>query len=214
MSDLEIAINEWRERMLAAGIQAPVPLEELEAHLREEIDRLLAGGKPDAAAFEIAVQQIGRAERLKSEFTKISRLNPAQMRKGAAIFYFGLVGIYTVVAVCGMFKYGLSPREWLAGLAAQAVLLLHAGFMWPMASRFFPPMASRRIQSAIGLIGGISGAVWLIVFARLILPHFDFTSAQLMVAVQWAMVPVLVLPVTSFVFLEKSENAPVVTHGL
>ena len=40
MFDLEQAIAGWRRQMLAAGIQSPVPLEELGIHLRDEIERL------------------------------------------------------------------------------------------------------------------------------------------------------------------------------
>ncbi|MGO8763935.1 MAG: hypothetical protein ACLQSR_02225 [Limisphaerales bacterium] len=39
MFNIEEAIAEWRRQMLAAGIEAPVPLEELENHLREEIEQ-------------------------------------------------------------------------------------------------------------------------------------------------------------------------------
>ena len=37
-ADLESLIANWRREMLAAGIKTPVPLEELESHLREDID--------------------------------------------------------------------------------------------------------------------------------------------------------------------------------
>ena len=36
MPDLEQSIGEWRKQMIAAGIQSPVPLDELESHLRDE----------------------------------------------------------------------------------------------------------------------------------------------------------------------------------
>ena len=39
MFDLEKSIAEWRKQMLSAGIKTPVPLEELEIHLREEIEQ-------------------------------------------------------------------------------------------------------------------------------------------------------------------------------
>ena len=39
MFDLEKAIANWRKQMLAAGIKMPAPLEELEIHLREEIEQ-------------------------------------------------------------------------------------------------------------------------------------------------------------------------------
>ena len=38
--------------MLAAGIKTPVPLEELESHLREEIEQQTKLGLSEAEAFE------------------------------------------------------------------------------------------------------------------------------------------------------------------
>jgi len=44
MFNLETAIGEWRKQMIAAGVKAPVPLEELELHLREEMESQLQSG--------------------------------------------------------------------------------------------------------------------------------------------------------------------------
>lgn len=70
MFDLEKAIADWREQMLAAGIKSPVPLEELEIHLREEIERWMGSGRNEQRAFEISASQIGRHDLLKMEFAK------------------------------------------------------------------------------------------------------------------------------------------------
>ncbi len=70
MFDLEKSISEWRKQMLAAGIKTPVPLEELEIHLREEIAQMTKSGLNELKAFNSAVQKIGRAGLLKPEFTK------------------------------------------------------------------------------------------------------------------------------------------------
>lgn len=67
----EKAILEWRQQMLAAGINTPTTLEELESHLREEIERQIKAGKNEREAFEIATQQIGEAGGIKVEFVKI-----------------------------------------------------------------------------------------------------------------------------------------------
>ena len=75
MFDLEKQIVEWRKQMLAAGIKSPVPLEELEIHLREEIERQIKSGQNEQQAFEIAVQIIGNANMLKNEFKKIGAEN-------------------------------------------------------------------------------------------------------------------------------------------
>jgi hypothetical protein len=71
MFDLEQAIADWRSQMLAAGIKTPVPLEELEIHLREEIEQLEKSGVDERTAFENAVRQTGQPQSLKNEFNKI-----------------------------------------------------------------------------------------------------------------------------------------------
>ncbi len=81
MSDLEPSIAEWRKQMLAAGIKTPVPLEELEIHLREEIELQIKSGFTGQKAFEIAAGKIGQANPLKREFKKINGTDKAQLRK-------------------------------------------------------------------------------------------------------------------------------------
>jgi uncharacterized membrane protein len=70
MFDVEQAIANWRKQMLAAGIKTPVPLEELEIHLREEIERQMKSGLSEQKAFEISVQRTGQPKVLNSEFRK------------------------------------------------------------------------------------------------------------------------------------------------
>lgn len=71
MFDLEQSILKWRRQMLAAGIKTPVPLEELESHLREETVRQTKSGLNEAEAFRTAVQKIGQGHILQNEFNKV-----------------------------------------------------------------------------------------------------------------------------------------------
>ena len=73
MFDLEQSIAEWRKQMLAAGIKTPVPLEELEMHLHEDIERQMKLELTQKKAFEISVRRIGQPKMLKSEFKKNER---------------------------------------------------------------------------------------------------------------------------------------------
>ena len=73
MFNLEGAISEWRRQMLAAGLQTPVPLEELESHLRDEIQRQMQAGVSEQTAFDSAVRVIGPAGLLKTEFARAGR---------------------------------------------------------------------------------------------------------------------------------------------
>lgn len=90
MFNIEQAIAAWRRQMVAAGIKAPVPLEELESHLREEIEEQLRSGISEQLAFETAVERIGYANQLKSEFKKTSC---DKEERGWKLLRMGLIGI-------------------------------------------------------------------------------------------------------------------------
>ena len=90
MFDLEQSIADWRQQMLAAGIKTPVPLEELEIHLREEIERQMKSGLSGQEAFEISIRQIGQPKRLNNEFKKSER---KYMKRNAII----LLGVFNVL---------------------------------------------------------------------------------------------------------------------
>lgn len=73
MFNLERAITDWRRQMLAAGIKTPVPLEELDSHLREDIEQQMKSGLNEQRTFKISVQRIGQPKMIKREFKKSER---------------------------------------------------------------------------------------------------------------------------------------------
>jgi hypothetical protein len=83
MFNLEPSIVEWRQQIVAAGIKTPVLLEELESHLREEIERQMKSGINAQQAFGEAIHQIGPPNALKSEFQKASALTVKRQRTKA-----------------------------------------------------------------------------------------------------------------------------------
>jgi len=94
MFNLEQAVSEWRRQMFAAGIKTPVPLDELEMHLRESIEQQMKSGLDEQKAFEIAVGRMGQAGPLKMEFKKIER---KQMKRVLAINA-GVIGVLVGMA--------------------------------------------------------------------------------------------------------------------
>ena len=72
MFELDNEITKWREQMLAAGIETPMPLEELECHLREDVEQQVSSGLDARQAFEAAARRLGSAIELKSEFEIVS----------------------------------------------------------------------------------------------------------------------------------------------
>ena len=73
MFNLEKSISEWQQQMLTVGIKTPVPLEELETHLREEIEQQIKSGLSEPEALKIGIQKIGQGPILQDEFKKVRK---------------------------------------------------------------------------------------------------------------------------------------------
>jgi hypothetical protein len=95
MFDFEKSIADWRMQMLAAGIKFPVPLEEMEGHLREEIERQMKSGSSAQKAFEISVQKMGGPQILNREFEKTERTT----MKKTLIILAGIMGVLIGMAL-------------------------------------------------------------------------------------------------------------------
>ena len=184
MFDLEDAIAEWRKQMLAAGIKAPVPLEELEIHLREEIERQMKSGLNGLEAFNSAVHKIGQARALKSEFKKAGL--PVEMR------FVQLVGI-ACGAVAGLFSLWIllvlltvheaNLAERMLGLVAVASIIL----CWRFGHRFLPAIGSQQIRAAIETACCLASVGGMMLFIEFI-PHFlgQVPVGQMLVSTLWA----------------------------
>jgi hypothetical protein len=72
MFDLEQAVSEWREEMRACGINDSEILDELDSHLRDDVEQQTRAGSDFKMSFEAALRRIGQRSALQSEFQKIS----------------------------------------------------------------------------------------------------------------------------------------------
>jgi hypothetical protein len=210
MFPLEQSITEWRQQMLAAGIKMPVPLEELEIHLREEFEQQMKSGLPGQEAFEISARRIGQPETLRMEFMKTARPGKAQLRRRAGYFYAATLAFYSSAASLAILKQDATFSQRLLGFSGVLTTVLSVYLAWQIVPRL-TPVISQKFHGVAGMLGGISGAVWFVAFMYLILPRFDFTPGQLVVAILWATLPMLVLPTVSFLEIEKSESRPTVS---
>jgi hypothetical protein len=70
MFDLDSAIARWRRLLRSQGI-SPAALDELESHLRDDIEEQLSLGIPEERALAAASERIGEGRLLKAEFKKI-----------------------------------------------------------------------------------------------------------------------------------------------
>jgi hypothetical protein len=188
MFNIEQSIANWRKQMLAAGIKTPAPLDELEVHLREEIEQQIKSGLNEQNAFEISVQQIGQANSLKTEFTKIGETNYKWEMKLMRMFCPAFAFLYLLSCSYFLFKIEMSATERMTGFVAVVLFVLIWSSM-PQFYRFVPIIPDKRSREIIQAVASLFWPVCGIFAANFILPHFDLTCAQLIVTVFLAMIP-------------------------
>jgi len=74
MFNLEQAIAEWRRQLRAVGIKSRAFLDELESHLRDDIEPQVRTGADESRSFATALERMGQPAPLKKEFMKTSNL--------------------------------------------------------------------------------------------------------------------------------------------
>jgi hypothetical protein len=126
MFNLEEQISEWRRQMLAAGIPTPVPLEELEIHLRENIEGQVSTGMNVREAFENSVGHIGQAVALNNEFVKAGETIQERVKK----MIYALAGIPNLQPVTNMNTPNPNSEPRWATYAKAGAFIFPAAFMW------------------------------------------------------------------------------------
>jgi cation transport ATPase len=189
---LEQAILEWRRQMLAAGIKTPVPLEELDSHLREEIEQQMKSGLSEQEIFDSAVQKIGQAHMIQNEFKKVEKAKEARNWKLTQILFAVVTSLFSLF-LCGMviFKMGCfsettsgQKTSSLAAIAAFALLAWGGRLSYGI----LPIIRARQIRDAICISGGVLLMLWWMILVHIILPRHDFTTGQLLVTILWEMI--------------------------
>jgi hypothetical protein len=171
MFKLDPAISEWRRQMQSAGIQSLEALDELEGHLREEIQQQQRAGLNEPLAFEKAVQRIGKAGALKNEFRKISGVASLleKLMIGVAGVFVGLILFLGAAAV--FLCYGSVGDRVMAAAAMACTILVACA--WRYAVPFLPMIESTWKRLTAGLVCTAFGFGAASFYCNVILPHFE-----------------------------------------
>jgi len=191
MFNLEDKISEWRKQMLAAGIKTPAPLEELEIHLREEIERQMKAGWNEPEAFNSAIQKIGQARALKVEFKKagiLVEMRFVQLVGMACGAVAGLFSLWILLVLLTVHEANLTGR--VLGLAAIASIIL----CWRYGHRFLPAIGSHRVRAGIEAACCLASVAGMMLFIEFI-PHFlgQIPEGQMLVSSLWAWTAMTIL---------------------
>jgi cation transport ATPase len=193
MFDLDTKILEWRKQMLALGVKSPVLLDELEGHLREEIERQVTSGVNDEAAFKSALEKIGATGALKVEFTKLEK-ERRSAKQAKLMLTFNLMTIVAVAVFIWALLFfrvwnfsELTSRQQSSGYEAMALTLLFSFGGW-FGCKWFPNIRRKKVRDTICVSAGVLLALWWTLLFWGILPRHEYTIAQLCVVLLWSFV--------------------------
>ena len=178
MFSLEQAIADWRRQMLAAGIKTPVPLEELEIHLREETEQQMKSGLSEQAAFEMTVRQIGRAEVLKTEFVKAGETIYERLKR----FVSALAGIPNYQLTTNMNTSDQCIESRWATYLKDVAFAFPPILLWLLSTIFLFPKLNEICQKAGETVPSDSFASLILATSNFFENHFLLAAIGIVVA--------------------------------
>jgi len=179
MFDLNHAISEWRRQLADGGIDSPEVLDELESHLRDDIEQRMCSEIGEAQAFQNAVRDVGQPSLLKTEFAKAGLWEELTARLHHAMLT--LAGIPTLATHMNTPNTHIEPR-WATYLKASA-FLLPALSLWAMSVVFIAPKLKQICLHAGGVqlplfVNGMleltQHATWIVVGTVLVLAGLEW----------------------------------------
>jgi hypothetical protein len=127
MFNLDQAIAAWRQQMSAGGVKTRAILDELESHLRDDIEQQIRSGIAAQSAFENAVQRIGQPYALKTEFAKVGA-TPWPLRRKIKRLVLGFLGWGDTISFPPLNDFTAGARATL-DLAREEPLRFHHDFI-------------------------------------------------------------------------------------
>ena len=214
MFNLEQAVAEWRGRLAKAGVRSPKILDELESHLREEIEKQTKLGVGFERAFTVALQNLGPADAIKNEFGKTDGFSAVtgRLMLGICVLLVGLISLLSAFAV--FVCYTAWSDRLMAGLAIFCVLLVAC--RWRYAVPFLPEIGNprKRLAAGLGCIG--LGVILCNLFIGFVLPFFEYKADKQLPAIGiWAVfiVAVFACAGVGLTLSEQERKARGMTRG-
>jgi hypothetical protein len=160
MFDVDDAIAEWRRKLRASGIESPALLDELESHLRDDVEMQIGGGTTAQEAFAAGVARMGEATLLQDEFAKVGWPIFSRERVRDAFLTFAGIPHSTLTTDIIAMTTPSEPR-WTTYTKA-AVFLAPALGLWTIVALFFVPKLQHICHESGLAVPAVCRAPWII----------------------------------------------------
>jgi hypothetical protein len=161
MFELKIAIANWRRKMTAAGIKSRDVLDELESHLREDVDQQMRSGVTAERAFREAVRRVGAGDQLKQEFGKISVTQPQFSRRKMRVGCLAMAVFVFAVETWTLIIYDVTPTERFLGVALVSIIACYIGALPNLNRLVQPGVRGWTLRNAVCIACSWAGCIWV-----------------------------------------------------
>ncbi len=153
--------------MIADGIKSLSPLDELECHLREEIEEQIKLGMGRQEAFDMAVKAIGQGVELKKEFKKVDESLDVRLVKLIGLGCSTVALLFSLWILPFLFSLPTGPIAKAVGGAAVVTIILG----WIYNYKFLPVVRNRHLRSLIGFVCCVVGIIGIQLFILHVVPN-------------------------------------------
>jgi hypothetical protein len=122
MFNLDLAISKWRRQIAAGGMTSREALDELESHLRDDMEHRIRAGASAREAFQQAAEQLGAADNLNREFAKVTRLRPRFSPRMISVCCYGFAAFVFLVEAWTLMDSEMPRAERLLGLGLVSLI--------------------------------------------------------------------------------------------
>jgi len=146
MFELEQAISDWRKELRARGIKASETLDELESHLRDDLEQETGSGIGARQAFDTARARMGKTCALKTEFQKI-RITELLQRVKRALLTLAEIPNYHLITNMNASSISNIEARW-ATYSKAATFLAPSLILWMVSCVFLTPKLKQICDNA------------------------------------------------------------------
>jgi hypothetical protein len=161
MFDLKTATANWRRKMTTAGIKSREVLDELESHLREDIEQQMRSGASDEQAFVNAVRRVGAGEELNQEFGKISGTQPQFSRRKMRVGCLIVAAFVFAIETWTLVIYDLTPDVRFFGVAIVSLIACYIGALPDLNRRLLTGVRGWVFRNAVAIACNCLVVLWI-----------------------------------------------------
>jgi len=165
MHNLEESIAQWRRTIMAAPTFSHETLDELENHLRENVDQLVRSGMTESEAFQRAITQLGGVRGIASEFQKLDQPTwlPVKVITGIGVTTALALAILLIVRFdTGRLSFLLASHVFMVTLGYTTTFLIGAlgiCFVVQRCLSDFSPFRVRSFTRVTFILGGAAACL-------------------------------------------------------